>query len=68
MLNQEYESDVHDEIQVEQEELSYAPPSTVSPLPSPVQPSTFLFEEEVSTPKDDRTTEFFGDTGRPQKP
>ena len=68
MLNQEYESDVHDEIQVEQEELSYAPPSTVSPSPSPVQQLTLPFEEEISTPKDDQTAESSGDTGKLQKP
>ena len=68
MLNQEYEKDVHNEIQKEQEELAYAPPSTISPSPSPVQPSTLLFEEEISTPKDNQTAESSGDTGKLQKP
>ena len=67
MLHQEYENDFHDQIQVEQKELAYAPPSTVCPSPSPVQLPAPLFEEEILTSKDDQTAESFGDTGKLQK-
>ena len=75
MFDTEYENDVHDKIQEEQEELAYAPPSTVSPSQSPVQPSEPLFEEkistpkeEISTPKNDQKAESFVDTGKLQTP
>ena len=68
MLHQKYEDEVHDEIKVGQEELAHTPPSTVSPSSSPVQPLAPLFEEEISTSKDDQTAESFSDTGKLQKP
>ena len=68
MLHQEYENDFHDQIQIEQKELAHAPPSTVCPSPSPVQPPAPLFEEEIFTPKDDQTSESFGNTGKLKKP
>ena len=67
MLHQEYENEVHDKVQVEQEELAHTPSSTVSPSSSPVQPPAPLFEEETSTSKEDQTAESFSDTGKLRK-
>ena len=67
MLHQEYENEVHDKVQVEQEELTHTSPSTVFLSSSPVQSPAPLFEEEISTLKDDQTAESFGDTGKLQK-
>ena len=67
MLHQEYGNEVHDKVQVEQEELAHTPSSTVSPSSSPVQPPAPLFEEEISTSKEDQIAESFSDTGKLQK-
>ena len=68
VLHQEYENEVHDKVQVEQEELAHTPSSTVSPSSSPVQPPAPLFEQDISTSEDDQTSESFSDTGKLQKP
>ena len=62
-MHQDYENDVHDEVQLKQEEITYAPPFNVSTSPCPVQTSAPLIEEEISTPEDDQTAEPFGDAG-----
>ena len=68
MVHQDYKNDVHDEIQLEQEELTYSPPFSVSPSPCPVQTPGSLIEGEISTPEDDQTAEPFSDAGTLQEP